>query len=498
MKIVAPFVLLIIILTSSCSFLHNSKLQKPEIHLSPDEISLGAPNEMLFYDGEYHIYYQYIKDSLNIFGHAKSADLLHWKNLPMALSSDSLESIGSSSVIFDWNNVSGLGSGNSPMITFYSSKIKNDDHLDRNYDLISLAYSTDNGITWKKKKEKPVVLDNACSNIIDLKVIWHEETQRWIMLMLTEYHIRMYSSTDLFNWRFENIFDDDIHFKNTSWTHLSFFPIKLEESNDQKWVLLLTVDAGSPSQGSGTQYFVGDFDGYAFKLSGSNYQWLDNGSDNYAGVALSNYIDFGKPLSYISCISNVRYKKIKDSLKISDSYSIPRELTLVKKYGEYLLLSKPPVTTAKSSYNIGGTVFSEELKLKGTRITPLEIDLLFDVSNRLSQDFAESFGIQLSNSNGDKLSVGYNNRRFSFFISEQKKSIVWNDIYFAPYIFDKQEIDLKIIIDKSSVELFALGGMITLTKKYSISDDWNKISLFAEGGTIKLKEGRLNEIRRIR
>lgn len=498
MRVLISFVsAFIILLTWSCDLNQKKGLQKPDIHFTQEKMCLRAPNELLFYNSKYHLFYQCQYGHTSQWGHATSTDLVHWQELPPALKSDPKQSLGPSSIIIDWNNTIKFGDNNSPMLAFYICT--NGEKVKRGQDstVISIAFSNDQGVTWQKIKD-PIILSEIPHPIRNVKIIWHEETQRWIMLVLTKYDIRFYASVDLINWNYEDIFDGGEYLKQAAWEYLAFFPAKIEGSNKWKWVLMISGDAGSPNGGSGTLYFVGYFDGYTYTRSGDKPQWLDNGSDNYAGVVLSNYMDFEKSLYYMGWINNRCYKQYSDRTKCIESYTLPREMSLVEKYGNYYLRSKPIEIRRKKKNLISETKLTGYLALKRKLKSPLEINLLFDTSNKLHFDFAKVYGIEFSNNDGDKMTIGYNNQQHIFFISEQKNTSGKNEINYSRYIIDQSTMDFKIIIDNTSTELFAINGMISLTQKSFITRHWDKISLFAEAGNIILKKGSICELENTR
>jgi len=498
-------VLLFLFLLAGCKSRTKSDSFQPELHFKLKKSALKAPSDLLFYDGQYHLFFQYAADSAKTkihWGQASSGDLIHWKRLPLRVHGDSNSNIGEGSVVMDWNNTSGLGNENPPMITIYPSHDEKESGLDDKS--LAIAYSTDKGSTWEIDSGKSIHLEHCIYPPHDPKIFWHEETQRWIMAVLTGYEIRFYSSSDLLNWEYENVFGESIYVKKGEWTHLDFFPLQVKNANETKWALLISGDTGSPNDGSGTQYFVGDFDGYTFKTPWDKPRWLDNGSDNFAGVVLSDYAESDQPAYYLGWITNSRYNNPNEFVKGPNTYTLPRNLSLYKEANDYAVVSKPikaVETLQENSKQIKGTEFSGELKFTQKMDFPMEINLTFDMNNRLYLDQAEVFGVELTSHAGDVLSIGYHSKRRYVFIREMKdgesREEAWNDFQFAPYIVTQPELNLRVFIDHYSVELFANDGMASLTRKYFVSKKWSKIALFTQDGKITLKEGRISELKSI-
>ena len=497
--------MLLILVLAACKTASIKETGLPEVHFSLTDMNLGAPTELFYFEDEFHLFYQCSPDSANLnsvsWGHAISNDLVHWKKLPLAINPENDEKIGSGSIVNDWNNSSGLGDGNSPMIAFYTSV--NEKNTNPEIQTLAISFSTDKGTTWQKEAT-PITLENCFIQPNDVRVFWHEETQRWMMGVLTGYEVRFYSSTDLKNWQYESVFGEDVYSKVGEWTHLSFSPLKIDGTQKMKWIMMISGSTESPNEGSGVQYFYGDFDGYVFKSERTKPKWLDNGSDNYAGVILSNYIESGKPAYYIGLIDNYRYKQGQNESEVANVYTIPRALTLRDEFNDYYIVSEPInaiETIEENKQLLKETTFSGELKIKKQLEVPLEINLKFDANNRLYLNLAEVFGIRLSNDQGDELTIGYHSQRRYFFISEIKKGEnridEWDGFQYAPHVIKESTVDLKIIIDHTSAELFAMDGMITLTRKYFISGRWNKIALISENGDITLKEGNIIELKSI-
>lgn len=237
---------------------------RPQFHFSPARNWMNDPNGMVYYAGEYHLFYQYNpfgdKWGHMSWGHAVSPDLVHWEQLPLAIPEENKVMIFSGSAVVDRKNTSGLATGKeSPLIAIYTGHHTNKRRQDQR-----IAVSHDKGRTWTKYSGNPV-LDIGEADFRDPKVIWHEPTQKWIMTvsMPTERRTRFYSSPNLIDWQFESAFGPAGAVRGI-WECPDLFPLKVEDSDETKWVLIVNIGSGSVAGGSGTQYFVGDFDGKSF------------------------------------------------------------------------------------------------------------------------------------------------------------------------------------------------------------------------------------------
>ncbi len=495
-KIVPIKLLVLLVILGGCNFKQKVQTKHPGIHFTlGDSVCLKSPKGLIFYGGKYHLFYQYKNDSQLNWGLAASGDMINWKNVASELQPNLLSGLGSGSIITDWDNISGKGDRSSPLLVFYtgySGEIGQNYEQNHNGQNISMAYSNDDGLTWKCGEDVPVLLENAPKKINDLKVFWHEEIQRWVMVTLSSYDLRFYSSVDLINWSYEYMFEAYTGLVKGKGKHIEFFPVDVEGSYERKWVLLISVDAGSPNQSGGIQYFIGDFDGYSFNCQGRQLNWLDHGSDNYAGVCLSNYQKSGKPLYYLGWVYSNRYGIDGDCTADKNYYTIPRKFSVIKKHNSYFLISNPIDGLEKNKKLISETSFSGKLEIENKFTSPQEINLSFNVSNKLHSDFPEVFGIQLSNNaNKEKLTIGYNSRGHYFFISEKVVGMGIDNISFSQYIIEQPLMDIKVIVDYPTVEMFAMDGSIVLTQRLQTPAPWKKKVLFTERGNIEFKGGSL-------
>jgi len=239
---------------------------RPQFHFTPGEHWMNDPNGLVYYQGEYHMFYQWnplgdVWGNIS-WGHAISRDLVHWTELGLAISFDDKETIFSGSVVVDKDNTSGFGTAeNPPMVAIYSSAA-----LPTFAQSQALAYSLDRGRTWTKYAGNPV-LDNPDPDFRDPKVFWYEPTKRWIMpvALSLQRKIQFYSSPNLKNWTLEGEFGPQGAIAGV-YEVPNLIPIAVQGSRttETKWLLIVNINPGARGGGSASQFFIGDFDGHRF------------------------------------------------------------------------------------------------------------------------------------------------------------------------------------------------------------------------------------------
>ncbi len=244
---------------------------RPQFHFTPATNWMNDPNGMVFYDGEYHLFYQYNpwgdKWGHMSWGHAVSKNLAHWEHLPVALYEENDVMIFSGSAVVDWKNTSGFErDGRPPMVAIYTGHYTKKPLQNQH-----IAYSNDRGRTWTKFPGNPV-LDIGAKDFRDPKVMWHEPTKRWVMTVAwpVERKVRFYASPNLKDWT--HLSDFGPAGSTTGiWECPDLFPLAVEnlKTANQRWVLVVNAGSGAPAGGSGCQYFVGGFDGKQFTLDSS-------------------------------------------------------------------------------------------------------------------------------------------------------------------------------------------------------------------------------------
>ena len=182
---------------------------RPAYHFTPAAHWMNDPNGMVYYQGTYHLFFQYYPGGMvwgpMHWGHATSPDMLSWKEQPIALYPDSLGYIFSGSAVIDKNNTAGFGK-DALVAIFTHHDPKGEKAGTDKFQTQSLAYSLDAGKTWKKYAQNPVLKNPGIKDFRDPKVSWNEVAKKWIMTLATLDRITFYSSPNLKDWTKESEF----------------------------------------------------------------------------------------------------------------------------------------------------------------------------------------------------------------------------------------------------------------------------------------------------
>ncbi|MFY8012700.1 MAG: glycoside hydrolase family 32 protein [Saprospiraceae bacterium] len=465
---------------------------RPKYHFTPDSMWMNDPNGMVYYQGEYHLFYQYYPKA-NVWGpmhwgHAVSKDMITWEHLPIALFPDSHGYIFSGSAVIDWQNTSGFGSiDNPPMVaifTYHDADKEKAGAID--FQTQGIAYSLDKGRTWKKYEQNPVISNPGFKDFRDPKVIWHDTTKRWIMVLAVKDKTMFYSSKDLKKWDFESEYGlkDD----RRLWECPDLFPLKIEGSNEIKWVLVVSMQSGAPNGGTGTSYFIGDFDGHRFVNSQpeNKQYWLDAGTDNYAMVSWSDIpAQDGRKLM-LGWMSNWQYAQQVPTYRWRSAMTLPREVTLVN-IAEKEWKLKSEIVREFESYKENKIAISKnnivDDQLLILQKNPLVCELNISFNRKPLQG---EFTILISSPEKDTLKIGFDPASNRYFIDRVKAGIsdfnkAFPGKHFSPCLSQNTSLSMKIILDKSSVELFADEGLTAMTDIFFPIGDMNKIEVHAAG-----------------
>lgn len=455
---------------------------RPQFHFSPPSQWMNDPNGMVFYNGEYHLFYQYHPESTvwgpMHWGHAVSTDLVYWKNLPIALYPDELGTIFSGSALIDHQNTSGLGTGdNPPMIAIYTNHHAEKEQAgEMDFQVQSIAYSLDNGRTWTKYKENPVLKNPGIRDFRDPKVFWHTPTSKWVMVLAVEKVIYLYTSDNLLEWTWASKFGEDIGAKGGVWECPDLFPMK-DPNGLEKWVMLVSINPGGPNLGSATQYFVGDFDGKQFTPSDATVRWIDYGPDNYAGVTWSNIPEADGRRLFIGWMSNWLYAGVVPTETWRSAKTIPRSLSLMGSEGRHLLYSHPIEELQKLRKE--ETIYVEEKR--------------FDITAPASEIIVETpdgdlESIVIQNDSGERVILRIANGQLELDRTQSGMSEFHPD--FAKVLTAPLEgVEVKsvqLFLDSSSLEVFINSGQLVMTAILFPTEPYHTVELTGGSTTTRV------------
>ena len=445
---------------------------RPQIHYTPAKNWINDPNGMIYLDGTYHLYYQYNPQGNGwgnlSWGHATSTDMLHWEEQPVALQPDALGMIFSGSAVCDKDNTAGFGAN--AIVALYTSASAAQQQ--------SIAYSHDGGKTFTTYEGNPVIKNND-DNLRDPKVFWHEESKKWIMSLAKGWAggMEIWSSPDLKRWTKESEFILNLTGRPSfQWECPDLIPF--EYNGKRKWVLIVSVNPCGPVLGSGTMYFVGDFDGKHFTADDLDYPlWLDYGMDNYAGVTWNNT---GDRHVLIGWMNNWQYADRVPCSPWRSAMTLPRELKLVEYNGT------PHLTSA---------VIGE---ISGIADEWNDVTSTFDAKDayqlHLELDLTSNSNITLSNAQGEKFSVDINVSSKMLSVHRNSATGVTNfsptfsiPSINAPLNTSGNKLTLDFYVDRSSVELIASDGLTSVTNLVFPQTIYNSLSVTGTSCNAKVR-----------
>jgi len=422
---------------------------RPQIHYTPARNWVNDPNGLVYHDGTYHMFYQYNpmgNDWGNLsWGHATSTDLMHWQEQSPALTPDELGMIFSGSAVVDKDNTAGFGAGS--IVAIYTSAGDAQQQ--------SIAYSTDGGATFAKYAANPVIANNN-ADFRDPKVFWHEESRRWIMCLALGWGcgIEFQASADLKSWTRLSTFNYPADRCNKGQWECPDL-LRLDINGREKWVLLVSVNPGGPAGGSGTMYFVGDFDGTTFTADPADYPlWLDYGADNYAGVTWSNTP--GRCI-LLGWMNNWNYCGASPCSPWRSAFTLPRDLKLIEHDGRLLLAN---TVVPEIDAIAGEWADVTDGKLPAADAYQLKVTLPADRNSALT----------LANDAGEHIDLTVNAAARKLLVSRDAASGTtgFADLFSIPAVqsplnTDGATVTLDIFVDRSSVEIFTENGSMSQT-----------------------------------
>ena len=460
----------------------NREKYRPVYHFTPAYGWMNDPNGMVYKDGEYHLYYQHnpygsMWGNMH-WGHAVSKDLVNWSHMPEAIAPDWLGAIFSGSCVVDKNNSAGFGKD--AIIAIYTSASDKQSQ--------SIAYSTDNGKTFKRYSMNPV-LTSQLRDFRDPKVFWYEPANKWMLILAAGQEMQIYSSPNLKEWTMESSFGKGQGAHGGVWECPDLIELPVEGTDKKKWVLICNLNPGGPYGGSATQYFVGNFDGHKFTNEfPAETKWMDYGKDHYAAVTWSNAPDDRHVA--IAWMSNWQYANDVPTRQYRSANSVPRDLTLYETGGDIFIRNTPAKellnlrskALVDKSFRVSGKKTLKNFISSGSKSYEIELDI--------KNKNAKIIGISFTNSQGEDVTLEYNvvEKKLSFDRTRSGITGFSNDfpaVTSAP-VESGDDLKLRIFVDSSSMEIFANDGKSVMTNLIFPGSPYDNLIFYSNGGTYKV------------
>mgnify|MGYP000049654006 CR=1 FL=1 len=494
---------------------YYSEPYRSQFHFSPEEKWMNDPNGMVFHNGVYHLFYQYYPEDIvwgpMHWGHATSKDLVHWTHKPIALFPDEHGFIFSGSAVVDFANTSGFGTiDNPPLVAIFTYHFMEGEQAGRkDYQTQGIAYSLDNGDTWTKYDGNPVLGNEGIKDFRDPKVFWDKENSVWVMALVAGDHLQLWNSSDLKNWTKLSEFGKDKGAHGGVWECPDLFPLQIEGSEEKKWVLLISINPGAPNGGSGTQYFIGDFDGEKFTTDQTETKWIDWGTDNYAGVTYNvlpeNY--YGDTYSndpkqdriFMGWMSNWTYARDTPTEKWRSAMTLPRKLTLHEVNGNYELFNYPikaiEANTAEAeeksitvSAESNERITYENLNQSEIRFTTAAKDFQLKLGNRMDEEVVLTLFGEEKQFFLDRIKSGQVEFQENFAgVQQMPVPNLPEDLY-----------EVRVLIDHSSIEIFINKGQYVMTAQVFPNEEYTALTIENLGdAAITFEDFSVSEVGRI-
>lgn len=477
----------------------NREKYRPAFHHTPRYGWMNDPNGMFYKDSRWHLYYQYnpygSKWQNMTWGHSVSDDLVNWEHLPEAIRPNGLGSVFSGSCAVDHDNTAGFGSD--AVIALYTSAGTSQ--------MQSLASSTDDGLTFNIYPSNPVL--TLESEARDPKVFWNDSTKEWNMILAhaLDHEMLIFTSPDMKSWTLQSSFGKGLGAQGGVWECPDLFELPVAGTDEKKWVLLCNINPDGPFGGSGTQYFVGDFDGKTFKADTDaagnvSTKWLDYGKDHYATVTWSDAPD-GRRVA-LGWMSNWQYAADVPTMQFRSANTLPREMGLFRAPdGEVYASSAPSPELEALRGKLAAKVKKTTVGRKARSFAlPSENGGICEILMDIEASKAKTVNVVFSNSQGEKVVMQYDPTAATLSFDRTQSGITdFSEGFPAVTVTPTHEasgrIALRIFVDRSSMEVFGNDGEFVMTNLVFPRTPYTALSVSAEGGNAKVENLRIYSLK---
>ncbi|PQA56826.1 DUF4980 domain-containing protein [Siphonobacter curvatus] len=393
---------------------------RPQYHFTSRRGWINDPNGMIFYEGEYHLFYQhnpFEREWENMsWGHAVSKDMVHWEELPTALSPDRMGTMFSGSTVIDYENTAGFNRGSVPaMVAFFTV-----DSPEKQVQC--MAYSLDKGRTWTKYDQNPLIDSKAkweSKDTRDPRVFWYQPGRHWVMVLNERDGHSIYTSKNMKQWTYES------HITGF-WECPDLFELPIDgDPNKTKWVMY----------GASTTYMIGDFDGKKFTPESGKHSYTHG--TIYAAQTFTNMPEKDPRRIQIG------WGRVQQpGMPFNGMMLLPTELRLrTTKNGPRLF--SLPVKETEQLFTPAGQWTSLRVEEAREKLKSVDVQDAFRLKTTLKLSHATDAGISLFGQRILNYDLNFNQL---------------NGAFYSPEDMTSMEITADIFVDRTSVEVFVDGG----------------------------------------
>ena len=470
----------------------NVEKFRPAYHHTPLYGWMNDPNGMFYKDGVWHLYYQYnpygSKWQNMSWGHSTSRDLLHWEPQPVALRPDGLGAIFSGSAVVDKDNTAGMGED--AVVALYTSAGRNQ--------IQSMAVSHDEGETFEVYPANPVLtLDSEAR---DPNMFWNEATGEWNLLLAhaLEHEMLIFTSPDLKTWTLQSAFGKGLGAQDGVWECPVLLRLPVENTGEERWMLICNLNPGGLFDGSATQYFIGDFDGHTFTADTDAEgnvptKWMDFGKDHYATVSWSNAPEERHVV--IGWMSNWQYAAEVPTRQFRSANTLPRDISLFKADdGQYYVKTIPSPETDALRGACVASVKQRTIGAKGATFRlPATTSGACEITLQLEAQDAGTVTLDLQNKAGEVTSMTFNPAAATFSLDRTRSGLTdfsqdFPAVTTAPTMCDDSRLNLRIFIDRSSIEVFDADGRFVMTNLVFPEQPYTELCISAAEEKAKVRD----------
>jgi sucrose-6-phosphate hydrolase SacC (GH32 family) len=443
---------------------------RPQFHFSSRRGWNNDPNGLMFYGGEYHLFYQHNpygwKWGNMHWGHAVSKDLVHWEELPDALFPDELGTVFSGSGVVDSRNSGGFKTGAEDVLVCVYTSAGGTSRQSKDQPFTqSIATSNDRGRTWVKYGANPV-LNHIVGHNRDPKVVWHEPTGRWVMaLYLDKHDYALFGSPNLRQWSKLC----DVQLPGCSECP-DFFELPVDGNpGSTKWVFW----------GANGTYQLGTFDGSLFTPEGEP-QRFDWGGNSYAAQTWSNI-----PAEDGRRIQMAWARVDLPGMPFNQHLTFPCELSL-RTTEDGIRLFAQPVQEIERLHGRQRAWVNRRLSPGENPLSGIEGDL-FDIRAEFE------VGAQALSSAEPSTEFGIVTRgtAITYDVRQQLLTCKGAKGTLKPV---GGKIRLQILVDRTFIEVFGNDGRVYIPVGALLPEDNRTLELFTRGGDVWLNSVEVNEL----